>query len=344
MAGQWSSFLPKCIYLISGPAKSLVQAAYARISSGLRPRTSQAYMDKFSLFLAFTSYCQIPLQEVDLILAFMEFLVRNGSRAQALNSYVSVLRHYFHLLDVPYAPLAHRKIHLFIKSVAMNAPYSPKFKASFSVPIILKLVKACDSFPSGFIYKSIFLLAYFAFLRLSDLAPSSSVKFDPTRNFTRGDIIFGPPGAHMIVKWAKSMQSSSKHQVAQIPCLPSSLPLCPVSVLKVLLSSTPGVPSSPLFVSPPSFSPISAPMKSATLSRILTSLNLDPSHYGFHAFRRSVVSWAADHDVPLQNHKAHGGGPLMPFMHTLSLHQKPWHQMGLGPFTSIVFIVFNILT
>ena len=306
MACQWLPLLPKCVSLISGPARSLVEAAYVRISSGLRPRTSQAYMDKFSLFLAFTSYCQIPIQELDSILAFMEFLVRNGSRAQALNSYVSVLRHYFRLLDVPYAPLSHRKVHLFIKSVAMNAPYTPKFKANFSVPILLNLVKACDSFPSGFIYKSIFLLAYFAFLRLSNLAPSSSRKFDPTRNFTRGDIIFGPPGAHVIVKWAKSMQSSSKHQVVQIPSLPSS-PLCPVSAFKVLLASTPGPSSSPLFVSPPSFSPISAPMVSATLSRILTSLNLDPSHYGFHAFRRSAVSWAADHDVPLQNLKAHGG-------------------------------------
>ena len=104
-------------------------------------------MDMFSLFLAFTAYCQIPLEEIDSILAFMEFLVRNGSRAQALNSYVSVLRHYFRLLDVPYAVLSHRKIHFFIKSISMNSPYLPKFKAKFTVPILLKLVKACDSSP-----------------------------------------------------------------------------------------------------------------------------------------------------------------------------------------------------
>ena len=212
-----------------------MEAAYVRISSGLRPRTSQAYMDKFSLFLAFTSYCQIPIQDLDSILAFMEFLVRNGSRAQALNSYVSVLRHYFRLLDIPYASLAHRKLHLFIKSVAMNAPYAPKFKANFSVPILLKLVQACDSFPSGFIYKSVFLLAYFAFLRLSNLAPSSSRNFDPTRNFTRGDIIFGPPGAHVIVKWAKcnplpNIRWSKFHPFHPPPCaqcLPSRSSLPP---------------------------------------------------------------------------------------------------------------------
>ena len=126
-------FLPQFVYLIVGPVKSLIEAAYSRIASGLRPRTSQAYRDKFSLFLAFTSYFQIPLHELDSILAFLEFLVRNGSRAHSLNTYVSVLRHYFHLLDVPYASLAHRNVHLFTKSVAINSPYTPKFKANFSI-------------------------------------------------------------------------------------------------------------------------------------------------------------------------------------------------------------------
>ena len=260
-------------------------------------------MDKFSLFLAFTEYCQLPLQELGSILAFMEFVVRNSSRAQALNSYVSVLRHYFRLLDVLYASLSHRKVHLFIKSVAMNSAYVPKFKANFSVPILLKLIRVCDNFPSGFIYKVIFLLAYFAFLHLSNLAPSSSSKFDFTRNFTRGDIIFGPTGAHVIVKWAKAMQSFSKHQVIQIPYLPSlsrESPQIPPLIYKWF-------PLLPLVFSLPSLSPISSPMVRATLSGVLTLLKLDPSHFGFHAFRRSAVSWAVDHDVPLQNLKAHGG-------------------------------------
>ena len=35
---------------------------------------------------------------------------------------------------------------------------------------------------------------------------------------------------------------------------------------------------------------------------------LNPAHSGFQAFRRSAVSLAADHNVPLNNLKAHGGG------------------------------------
>ena len=168
----------------------------------------------------------------------------------ALTSHVSVLRHYFKLYDLDCAPLNHRKIHLFIKSVSMNAPYSPRVKANFTIPLLFQLVKACDQIRFGILYKSIFLLAYFGFLRFSNLAPSSSKLFDPTRHFLRSDVILGAPGAHIIVKWAKAMQGFTKYQVIQIPSLTSSS-ICPVATLKALLSSVRAPPSSPLFFVPP---------------------------------------------------------------------------------------------
>ena len=308
MASTWKCILPQCFYLIAGPGSLLISQAHHRVHTALRPRTSAVYLAKFKLFLAFSTWYQFPLHVVVTILAFLEFLTQNGSRAPSLASYVSVLRHFFHLYDIDSQSLNHRKIHLFIKSVSINSSYCPKYKATLTIPILLKLVHACNSIRYGFLYKAIFLVAYFAFLRLSNMAPSSSKLFDSTRHFLRSDVVFGSPGAHIIVKWAKAMQGSSKHQVIQIPALSSS-PLCPVSALQCLLSTIKAPPSSPLFLvpSPSGAYPISAPMISATLSRLLSSLKLNPSHFGFHAFRRSAVSWAADHDVPLQNLKAHGG-------------------------------------
>ena len=171
------------------------------------------------------------------------------------------------MYDLDCSPLNHRKIHLFIKSVSMNSPYCPKVKANFTIPLLIQLSKACDHIRYGFLYRAIFLLAFFGFLRLSNLAPSSSRLFDPSRHFLRSDIIFGPPGAHIIVKWAKAMQGSPKYQVIQIPFFKSS-PICPVSALKLLLSSIKVPPSSPLFLvpSPSGFFPVSSPMISATLS------------------------------------------------------------------------------
>ena len=203
-------------------------------------------------------------------MAFLEFLTQNGSRSQSLSSYVSVLRHYFRLYDIQTLPLDHRKIQLFVKSVSINSSYMPQLKANITTPLLIKIAKACDRLKHGFLYKTIFLVAYFGFLHLSNMVPPSSSTFDPSRHFLIGDVIFGSPGAHVIVKWGKAMQGSNKHQVVQLPSLPSS-PLCLVSALKFLLSSIKAPPSSPLFLipSPTGLFPISAPMVSATLSKIL---------------------------------------------------------------------------
>ena len=308
VACGWYVILSKHFCVISGsPAAVLLNQAYRRINAALRPCTSSAYMSKLKIFMAFATWYQFPLDHVDTILAFLEFMAQNGSSAPSLLNHVSALRHFFKLYDLSDLCLSHRKVHLLIKSVSINSPYSPRYKTNFTIPILLDLAKECDKFSPGHVYKAIFLVAYFAFLRLSNMAPPSSSSFDPSRHFTRGDVIFGPPGAHTIVKWAKAMQGSTKHQVVQIPSLPTS-PLCPVRALKTVLSS-PAPSSSPLFTSPPPSPsvPITAPMVTSTLARLLSSMGLNPSYYGFHAFRRSAVSWAADHNVPLQNLKAHGG-------------------------------------
>ena len=309
LACEWLMVCTKCLFIIAGPlASRLVRQAHSRVEAALRPCTAAAYLTRFKLYLAFISWLQLPLQDLDSILAFLELLVQHGSKAHALTSYISVLKHYLKCCDIDISALEHRKVYLFIKSVSINSTYVPKFKANITISLLDKITKACDTLRYGCVCKAVFLLAYFAFLRISNVVPVSVKAFDATRNLLRGDVIFGPPGAHIIIKWSKSMQSSNSHQVVQIPSLSSS-PLCPVSALQALLAFIPAPPSSPLFLLPlPSgLSILTSSMVSSTLSRIIRSLGLNPASYGFHAFRRSAVSWAADHNVPLQNLKAHGG-------------------------------------
>ena len=168
-----------------------------------------------------------------------------------------------------------------------------------TISLLLKIVESCDTLTYGQVYKAVFSLAYFVFLRLSNVVPTSAKAFDVTWNLLRSDIIFGSPGAHIILKWGTDMQAANAHQVVQIPSLPSS-PLCPASALKSLFHSVPASSSSPLFLLPlPSgLSILTANMVSATFSKIITSLHLNPAHFGFHAFRCSAVSWTADHNGP----------------------------------------------
>ena len=202
--------------MIPGHHSSLLTSAYSGINA-LRPRTAKAYVEKFKLFITFTTYCRILMDQVDSILAFLELLAQNGSRSHTLASYVSVMKHFFKLYDLDTSCTMHRKMHLFVKSVSMNSKYFPRFKANFTIETLTRLAQACDQIRYGTVYKVAFLLAYFAFLRLSNIAPVTANAFDVTRHLIRSDVIFGSPGAQ------PSKLSSSLFLPPKIPLSSSSL-------------------------------------------------------------------------------------------------------------------------
>ena len=214
--------------------------------------------------------------------------------------------HFFKCCDIDISALAHRKVYLFIKSVSINSTYIPKFKANITISMLDKIISKCDTLRYGCVYKAVFLLAYFPFLRLSNVVPVSAKSFYATRNLLRGDIIFAPP--------PPPPQVEQVHTILQCPpsssnTFPLPSPLFPVSALKAILAFVPASASSPFFLLsyPTGLVILISSMVSSILTRIIRSLSLNPANYGFHAFRRSAVSWAADHNVPLQNLKAHGG-------------------------------------
>ena len=51
--------------------ESLMNQAYGRLNKVLHPRTASAYLAKFKLYLAFTNWYQLQLEEIDTLLAFL---------------------------------------------------------------------------------------------------------------------------------------------------------------------------------------------------------------------------------------------------------------------------------
>ena len=49
---------------------------------------------------------------------------------------------------------------------------------------------------------------FMPFCACSNIAPHSRSQFDPRRHFLRQDLIFGPPGAHLVIKWTKTLQDN----------------------------------------------------------------------------------------------------------------------------------------
>ena len=71
-----------------------------------------------------------------------------------------------------------------------------------------------------------------------NVAPHSDKTFDPARHFLRQDLIFADPGAHLLIKWTKTLQSFNSHHIVQLPKL-NNIMLFSVRALTALLSSMP---------------------------------------------------------------------------------------------------------
>ena len=103
-----------------------------------------------------------------------------------------------------------------------HAPLNPHIKTIIDVEMLLQLVVQCDRMYMGKIFKAAFLTSFFSFLRISNLVPHSISTFDYMKQLARADVIFAPPGAHLIIKWSKTLQFRKKVKVLKIPSLGSS--------------------------------------------------------------------------------------------------------------------------
>ena len=140
---------------------------------------------------------------------------------------------------------------------------------------------------------------------MSNIAPHSRYKFDKNKHILRQDIIFAEPGAHVSLKWTKTLQESSAHHFVQLPTLSNSV-VCPVLALKKPIAPRPLPPYFPLFAHPhPPYHPVVDTTIRDALKRVLDHICIPQTGHGFHTFRRSGATLAYDNNVQLQHY-----GPL----------------------------------
>ena len=159
----------------------------------------------------------------------------------------------------------------------------------------------------GFIFKAVYLTAFFSFLRISNLVASSLSAYSHIKQLARADVMFAPPGASLLITWSQTLQNNDKICLIKIPFLKDS-PLCPVTALQVLLRSTPKGKNLPLFqiLNKGSWVPLTESRVRKHFSQVLSHLGLQKSNFTFHSFRRSGATLAFNQNVSLQNIKAHG--------------------------------------
>ena len=139
-------------------------------------------------------------------------------------SHFKLLLQFLQFIAIDIKEMSH--VVLALRSLALNVPVIRKAKGIFDIPTLQAIADTCDRIPLGYVYKPLFLLTFFAFLRLSNLAPVSLNEFAPLIHLRRGDVI-PQPG----FKWSKSLQKQSQFATIQIPALGES-PVCLIKHFK----------------------------------------------------------------------------------------------------------------
>ena len=207
-----------------------------------------SYAAMFRIFLAFLAFLNVQTHLISPphILDCLEFLVFNKVSHSQISNYLAAIKANFSMLALDTTPFFDQRIKYFTKAVARCAPLTLKLKSIIDPPLLVKIVQECEYLYMGYVLKSAILLDYFAFFRISHLVPHTIGSYDILKHLARADIFFAHPGAHILLKWSKTMQMNNSVRVIKIPALGAS-PLCPISALKKLLDNTPNQPNNPLF-------------------------------------------------------------------------------------------------
>ena len=176
-----------------------------------------------------------------------------------------------------------------------------------SVKTLKHLISLCDGLLNGFVYKAVFLLGFFGFLRLSNIAPHSLTSFYASRHIAAGDVFFTKTHVKVLIKWSKPNQKRDKIHVLSLPRIKGSR-ICPFKALKHLFEIYHPQQDQPLFQIQTTigWSSLTDTRIRKTLASLNEKLGYHKHYFTFHTFRRSGATLAYNSHVPIQQIQTHG--------------------------------------
>lgn len=152
------------------------------------------------------------------------------------------------------------------------------------------------------------LVAFFSFLRKSNLFCQSMANFDPNRHLSREAIKFHETGVSLTIKGTKTIQFSERTLDVPLPRIINS-PLCPCQALLLNFKQVNATVSpSPafLFCTEGNVQAMTYSLFLKRLKFFLSDLGYDCSNYSGHSFRRGGASFAFECGIPAELIQAQG--------------------------------------
>lgn len=186
---------------------------------------------------------------------------------------------------------------------------APARKLAITPILLSRMVSLFDAtHPLQAAMRALFLVAFFSFLRKSNLVVPS-VRVNSPKVPRRSDFHMSQHGAFLNIHATKTIQFFQRALCVPLPSIPGS-PLCPVAALQHHLRLNAVRPSDPLFSVLSGADHIMRPLTfrhfSSFLARVVAALGLDPRAYSPHSFRRGGATFAFECNVPAEHIKFQG--------------------------------------
>ena len=159
-----------CLYIIIGMhpvTASLAHRANRRLQQAYCKSTSSAYSQKFRIFMAFCVFSHVDLHNLShvSILAFLEFLAFNNFTFSSVCNTLSAVKAKLSSFGICIQPFNDRRVAMFCRSLKLNRPYKPIIKSILDIETLLNITKVCDTMSQGYIFKTVYLFAFFSFFK-----------------------------------------------------------------------------------------------------------------------------------------------------------------------------------
>ena len=185
----------------------LIHLGFQKTCMAFRPATERNYTSMLRLFSVFTIIMKLNIFNLSplMILVYLQFLESNHTSASAMADHLSAIKAKLSLFSISVYMFQDPRIKYFQKAMIHHKPFKVQLKKIIDINTLQLMVRTCDSTFMGQVFKAIYTMAFFTFLRLSNLVTHSVHKYSPLYHLARGDIIFAHPGMHVLIKWSKTI-------------------------------------------------------------------------------------------------------------------------------------------
>ncbi|KAG1936323.1 proline and serine-rich protein 1-like [Pimephales promelas] len=240
---------------VTHPLKQLLDASLDTILQAVSPRTLQSYVTAWRCFKAFHFSYNLPFPDFSLIAitSFISYLNSiKGLQVGSIKGYLSGIQ-FFHKLmyGAPSPEINNSQTSLLVKGIQRSHPTHPDNRQPITLDILTKCIHALRTvyqpLETARTLDAMFILAFFGFLRCSELAITS--KFDPRVHPTISDLaVLDSETISYLIKQSKTDQSKKGHFIYIFKL---SSPIQPYQSIQAYLqwrSSQAKSPLDPLFL------------------------------------------------------------------------------------------------